>query len=116
MNNVDQFSEIFAGNANGYGLYNGKGHTFVKQPVTKKLYQQHLEGKISLGIVPITNKGNCRFGVIDFDDHKKNGIKIKDFDYEALLKKIKFLKRIIIQNYKKQKQPQRESYCKIQPV
>ena len=89
---VDKFSEIFAGNANGYGLYNGKGHTFVKQPVTKKLYQQHLEGKISLGIVPITNKGNCRFGVIDFDDHKKNGIKIKDFDYEALLKKIKFLK------------------------
>ena len=89
---VDQFSEIFAGNANGYGLYNGKGHTFVKQPVTKKLYQQHLEGKISLGIVPITNKGNCRFGVIDFDDHKKNGIKIKDFDYASLLKKIKFLK------------------------
>ena len=89
---VDQFSEIFAGNTNGYGLYNGKGHIFVKQPVTKKLYQQHLNGEISLGIVPITDKGNCRFGVIDFDDHKKNGIKIKDFDYASLLEKIKFLK------------------------
>ena len=88
---VDKFSEIFAGNTNGYGLYNGKGHIFVKQPVTKKLYQQHLEGKISLGIVPITNKGNCRFGVIDLDDHKKGGIK-KDFDYKTLLKKINFLK------------------------
>ena len=91
MNNVDKFSEIFAGNTNGYGLYNDGKHIFVKKPVTKELYNQHLTGKISLGIVPIRADGKCKFGALDLDDHKKGGIK-KDFDYVALLKKIKFLK------------------------
>ena len=88
---VDKFSEIFAGNTNGYGLYNGKGHTFVKNPVTKELYEQHLTGKISLGIVPIRADGKCKFGALDIDDHKNSEIK-KDFDYKKLLEKIKFLK------------------------
>ena len=88
---VDQFSEIFAVNTNGYGLYNGKGHTFVKNPVTKELYEQHLTGKISLGIVPIRADGKCKFGALDIDDHKNSEIK-KDFDYKKLLEKINFLK------------------------
>ena len=88
---VDKFSEIFAGNTDGYGLYNDGKHIFVKKPVTKELYNQHLTGKISLGIVPIRADGKCKFGALDLDDHKKGGIK-KDFDYVALLKKIKFLK------------------------
>ena len=88
---VDKFSEIFAGNTNGYGLYEKGGHIFVKKPVTKNLYGQHLGGEISLGIVPITANGKCKFGCLDLDDHKKNGKKIKDFDYKGLLEKIKFL-------------------------
>ena len=88
---VDKFSEIFAGNAKGYGLYQNGGHIFKHQPVTVNLYQQHLEGKISLGIVPITDKGNCRFGALDLDDHHKKPEGYK-FDYNTLLKKIKFLK------------------------
>jgi len=92
---VDQFQKIFTGNKDGYGLYTGKGHIFVKKSVSKELYKQHLEGKISLGIVPIRHDSKCKFGAIDFDDHKKGGIK-KDFDYESLLKKIKFLKLPLI--------------------
>ena len=87
---VDQFSEIFAGNTHGYGLYNDGEHKFVKAPVTKELYAKHLNGELSLGIVPIRADGKCKFGALDIDDHKK-GLK-KDFDYKKLLEKIKFLK------------------------
>jgi len=92
---VDQFQKIFSGNKDGYGLYTGKGHIFVKKPVSKELYKQHLAGQLSLGIVPIRADGKCKFGALDLDDHKQGGIK-KDFDYESLLKKIKFLKLPLI--------------------
>ena len=87
---VDKFSEIFAGNTNGYGLYKDGKHIFVKKPVTKELYNQHLTGKISLGIVPIRTDGKCKFGALDIDD-QKNGSE-KGMDYKTLLKKINFLK------------------------
>jgi hypothetical protein len=101
---VDQFQKIFAGNTDAYGLFgkfpNGDGtfreYTTVHKPPTKEVYGQHLTGEISLGIIPIRADGKCKFGAIDFDDHKKDGIEIKDFDYEALLKKIKFLKLPLI--------------------
>jgi len=85
------FEKLFSGLQRGYGLLHGDVYRYVKGQPTTELYQQHLEGKISLGIVPITDKGNCKFGVIDDDSHKKGGVK-KDFDYNTLLKKIKFLK------------------------
>ena len=85
------FEKLFSGLQRGYGLLHGDVYHYVKGQPTTELYQQHLEGKISLGIVPITDKGNCKFGVIDDDSHKKGGVK-KDFDYNTLLKKIKFLK------------------------
>ena len=89
---VEIFKQLFSGLQRGYGLYDPtlpKDYDFKHNLPTIELYQQHLEGKISLGIVPITDKGNCRFGVIDDDSHKKGGVK-KDFDYNTLLKKIKF--------------------------
>ena len=85
------FEKLFSGLQRGYGLLHGDVYRYVKEQPTTGLYQQHLEGKISLGIVPITDEGNCRYGVIDDDSHKKGGVK-KDFDYNTLLKKIKFLK------------------------
>ena len=85
------FASLFTGLQRGYGILHNDNHRYVKGQPTTELYQQHLEGKISLGIIPITDKSNCKFGAIDIDDHKKGGIK-KDFDYNALLKKIKFLK------------------------
>ena len=85
------FKSLFTGLQRGYGILHDDNHRYVKGQPTTELYQQHLEGKISLGIIPITDKSNCKFGAIDIDDHKKGGIK-KGFDYNTLLKKIKFLK------------------------
>ena len=89
---VDQFSEIFAGNTDHYGL---NGNLTIHKPVTKDLYEKHLNGEISLGIIPIRADGKCKFGCLDLDDHKKGGIK-KDFNYKKLLEKIKFLKLPLI--------------------
>ena len=74
MNNAEQFQELFTGLQRGYGILHADGTTYkyVKGQPTPELYQQHLEGKISLGIVPITDTGNCKFEAIDFDDHKKD--------------------------------------------
>ena len=93
MNNAEQFQELFTGLQRGYGILHADGTTYkyVKGQPTPELYQQHLEGKISLGIVPITDKGNCKFGALDFDDHKKDKNNIQKFDYNRLLEKIKFL-------------------------
>ena len=85
------FEKLFSGLQRGYGLLHGDVYRYVKGQPTTELYQQHLEGKISLGIVPITDKGNCRFGALDLDDHHKKPEGYK-FDYNTLLKKIKFLK------------------------
>ena len=90
MNSVEQFQKIFTGLQRGYGLLHGGKYRYVKGLPTTELYQQHLEGKISLGIVPITDMGTCRFGALDLDDQhdKPEGYK---FDYKTLLEKIKFL-------------------------
>ena len=92
MNNAKQFQELFTGLQRGYGILHADGtYKYVKEQPTPELYQQHLEGKISLGIVPITDKGNCKFGALDFDDHKKDKNNIQKFDYNRLLEKIEFL-------------------------
>ena len=92
MNNAKQFQKLFTGLQRGYGILRVDGsYQYVKGQPTPELYQQHLEGKISLGIVPITDNGNCKFGALDFDDHKKDKNNIQKFDYNRLLEKIEFL-------------------------
>ena len=91
MSNAEQFQKRFTGNQRVHGILDADGnYKTVKGQPTLELHQQHLEGKISLGIVPITDNGNCKFAALDFDDHKKGGIK-KNFPYKTLLEKIKFL-------------------------
>jgi len=85
------FQQLFSGLQRAYGLWDGTKQTTVKAQLTPKHYEDHLAGKISLGVIPIAEDSTCKFGAIDIDDHKKGGIK-KDFDYKVLLKKIKFLK------------------------
>ena len=54
-----------------------KGKSFVKrEPVTTKLWEDHINGiEPSLGIIPIDENNQCRWGCIDVDkynlDHKK---------------------------------------------
>ena len=92
---VKLFSSLFAGGDHGFGIYDpnlpDRDYDFKHHAPTLGTYLAHLEGKISIGIVPITRTGLVKFGALDLDDHKKGDVK-KDFNYDKLLKKIKFLR------------------------
>ena len=92
---MNEFINIFTGLGRAHGctkvtesISNGtkiKGKSFVKrQPVTDSLWQKHLNGEENLGIIPINDDNQCRWGCIDIDsyagfDHKKLIDKIKQF-------------------------------------
>jgi hypothetical protein len=78
---VEKFMELFRGLNRAYGIYNltnpkksdkkggkilGKPST-LQAPVTKELWEDHLEGRAGLGIVPIMDNSKCFFGAIDVD-------------------------------------------------
>jgi len=62
---TDLFMSLFHGRTDAYGLVEGKA---VKEPVTRELYQAHLDGKRSLGIYPLLDDGTCFFAAIDLDE------------------------------------------------
>lgn len=77
---ITKFQEFFAGNTKAYGKFiieknkvddkiTGKAYTEIGT-VKLEYYQNHLEGKIGLGVIPINNENKCRFGVIDIDEYK----------------------------------------------
>ncbi len=79
---MDRYIEFFSGYRNAYGVadFNHPDSyidsvTGKKKPVyrwnfeelTNEIYQQHLEGKLSIGIQPCTESALVKFGVIDID-------------------------------------------------
>ena len=94
MTELDKFINIFEGLNSAYGQtvktdqFSEKGKHKTKSftisnPVTKKLWREHLEGKDpALGIVPINKENKCKWGCIDIDtypfDHKKFILKLKE--------------------------------------
>ena len=97
---MDKFKQIFSGLTIAYGQYqpgdrgeNGskqKGKAFiVRKPVTDELWKKHLEGQgPALGIIPITENNDCRWGCIDIDQY--------DLDHLSLIKSIRSLKLPVI--------------------
>jgi hypothetical protein len=100
MNKIEKFKSIFSGLDRAYGQYksegaksNGKigGKAFIiKEPVTDKLWTEHLEGKDpSLGIIPIRDNSTCSWGCIDIDtyplDHKKIVKKIRELELPLVM-------------------------------
>ena len=92
---MDKFKQIFSGLTIAYGQYqpgdrgeNGKqqGKAFiVRKDVTDELWTNHLEGKgAALGIIPITENNDCRWGCIDIDEY--------NLDHTSLIKSIRDLK------------------------
>jgi hypothetical protein len=91
-----KFIEIFSGLKRAHGCTyinttpkNGlklKTKSFVKREnVTDEHFQKHLNGvEPTLGIIPINEKDNCRWGCIDVDSYA-------GFDHKKLLNKIKTL-------------------------
>lgn len=92
---IERFALLFAGLTRAKGRYvsttdpsqyvagdktKGKATT-VQEAVTLDDYRKHLEGELSLGIVPIRDDGTCVFGAIDIDQYA-------GLDHAGLVKKI----------------------------
>lgn len=72
--------ELFQGHASAYGRYRisggiredgkvrGKGET-IRADVSETLWDAHLCGQAGLGVVPISEESQCRFGAVDIDDY-----------------------------------------------
>ena len=97
---IERFKNIFIGLERAHGVTiaedtngNGtkiKGKSFVKrQPVTDELWQKHLDGKENLGIIPINDDNQCRWGCIDIDSYA-------GFDHKKLINKITNMKLPLI--------------------
>jgi len=92
-NMIERLQEIFKGLENAYGQTkitnevrsDGKNEVksyTIKKPVTDLLWEQHVKGvEPALGIVPINEDNECKWGCIDIDTYP--------FDHLSLIKKIK---------------------------
>jgi len=90
--------ELFSGLDRAYGTYQvqeldgskftGSARTF-QQPVTQDIWDLHLSGERSLGIIPIRDNNTCVFAAIDIDtyplDHNVIESKIKDLGLPLLV-------------------------------
>ena len=83
-----KFKEIFEGNNSAYGqlILSGsttekgkaEGKAFIKrQPITDKLWEEHLEGKDpALGVIPINENNMCKWGCVDVDQYNLDHLSI----------------------------------------
>ena len=92
MDDQNKFIEIFSGLDRAYGQTQSRekneagkleGRSWlVKEPITRDKWINHLEGKEpSLGIIPIDDNNQCKWGAIDIDTYD-------GFDYKKLITKI----------------------------
>ena len=95
----EKFKEIFTGLQTAYGQYhkgqrseNGKRKRkafIVRKQITDNLWEDHLNGiDPALGIIPINEDNNCKWGCIDVDQY--------NLDHTAIVKKIRNLKLPLI--------------------
>lgn len=100
MTNAIKFASIFMGLEQAYGTYridrtqaNGKNTgkaSVIREPRTAELWEGHLSGKgQSVGIIPINEDNNVRWGCIDIDqyplDHKNLITKIRAAKFPLLV-------------------------------
>jgi len=76
---AERFWRLFAGAARSHGTYGteetGSGPKkeikktarTLREPVTRELWEKHLDGSRPLGIVPIREDGTCMWGGVDVD-------------------------------------------------
>jgi hypothetical protein len=77
---TERFATLFRGLSRAYGIYRNSRAKTVREPVTLDHYDQHLNGSLGVGIIPIDENNNCHFAAIDID--------INDIDHEMLVKKV----------------------------
>ena len=93
---AERFKTLFSGMEQAHGCYivkdedtekgkKKKGKAFTKrEPVTLRLWENHLDGKDILGVIPIRADNHCFWGAIDIDDY--------DLDLETFARRIYKLK------------------------
>lgn len=92
---VEKFMAVFDGLKEAYGYYrvekkNAAGKStgkagVIREPRTKKLWENHLAGNgQGLGIIPINEDNQCKWGCIDVDQYP--------LDHKALIDKIRRMK------------------------
>jgi hypothetical protein len=89
---VSRMMRLFDGYGEAYGTYrteerNGlkggkleikKTARSVREPVTKEVWQNHLNGTASVGIIPIRDDDTCVWGCIDVDQYDLNHQELVD--------------------------------------
>jgi len=99
MTQIERFMTAFEGSDVAYGQTkigdtrrNGKTEAksfVVREPWDATKVQEHLEGKIGVGMVPINTDNKCKFGVIDIDtypiDHAQLCKRLKQFSVPMIV-------------------------------
>ena len=77
-----KFMSVFSGLERAYGIYeivgtkhtakglkkDGRGRT-LQEPLSLVRWQQHLDGEVSLGVIPLKDDETCQWGCIDVDEY-----------------------------------------------
>jgi len=74
----EDFFRVFPGLNRAYGQFfitekkgpklDGYGKT-IRESYNEELWKQHLDGKTGLGVIPIDEKNQCKWGCLDVDDY-----------------------------------------------
>jgi len=74
----EDFFRVFPGLNRAYGQFfitekkgpklDGFGKT-IRESYNEELWKQHLDGKTGLGVIPIDEKNQCKWGCLDVDDY-----------------------------------------------
>lgn len=95
MDRTDRMMRLFAGYRGAHGTHGTptssrgvkqeikKSAATVREPVTRELWQKHLDGERPLGVIPITEENTCNWGCIDVD--------VYDLDFQLVIKKLRDL-------------------------
>ena len=91
---AQRFLDLFTGSQGTHGQTdvlgrqkNGKQqakYEIVREPLTVELVQEHLDGRLGVGSIPIDETNKCQFGALDIDDYS--------LDLPVLLAKVKRFK------------------------
>jgi hypothetical protein len=87
--NVERLASLFEGFAGAHGTHGTPTREpgglkwaikttakTLREPVTIKLWEQHVAGKRPLGVIPIREDNSCSWGSIDFDEYDEDLLKI----------------------------------------
>lgn len=68
---VKAFMSLFRGRTDAWGSVEGRSN---KEKVTRKHYENHLDGKTSLGVYMLQDDNTCWFFTLDYDEHNTHKV------------------------------------------